>query len=169
MDLSQISNLDLKGQLDLLPPGALTCLGVAIVLFWGVFWAIFAAIFQRNLQAIPESHRRLKPGAAWWLVPFPVTIVFLFVLVSRVSDSWKSHLGESQPGSCGKRVGLTSASLALLSNLLSIQPFLGGGATLTTISQITGTLVGLVGFILLVVYAVILNDLKLKAHAATEA
>lgn len=169
MDTRIPSNLDPIEFFTQLPPGMLTCFGVTVVLFWGVFWAIFAAFFQKNLQAIPESHRRLKPGAAWWLVPFPVAIVFLFVLVSRVSDSWKSHLGESRAGSCGKRVGLTSASLALLSNLLSIQPFLGGGATLSTIAQITSAIVGLVGFILLVVYAVILNDLKLKAHAATEA
>lgn len=158
---------DAFAYLKQLPPGALSCFGVLIVLLWGAFWAVFATFFQKNLGSIPEKHRRMKPGAAWWLVPFPVAIAFLFFLVSRTSDSWKAYLGESHPGSCGKAIGLTSASLALGSNALSIQPFLGGGATLTSILQILSLIMGLVGFILLVVYAIILNDLKLKAQTGS--
>lgn len=156
--------------LEQLPPGVLTCSLVAGFLLWGGFWAVFAALFQRNLAAVPEVHRQMKPGRTWWLVPFPVAFVFLFVVVARISGSWKSLFesrGDSSAGACGRKVGMLSAVCALVSNLLSIQPFLGGGPVVTTVSQLAALLLGIGGFILLIVYVIVINDLKMKATGET--
>ena len=153
------------------PPGVVTCSLVAGILLWGGFWAVFAAIFQKNLVSVPEPHRRMRPGQAWWLVPFPVAFVFLFVIVARISASWKSlyeSRGDASCGKCGKTVGMISATCALVSNLLSLQPFLGGGPALTTISQLVALVLGIGGFILLIVYVILINDLKVKSLEALE-
>ncbi|MCB1063176.1 MAG: hypothetical protein KDN20_09670 [Verrucomicrobiae bacterium] len=163
-------NLDTQELLQSIPPGMITCMAVFGFIFWGGFWAIFAVIFQRNLKAVPEEHRKLSPYRAWWLVPFPVAFIWLFVVVSRISASWKSVFqarGDETVGQCGKPVGMTSAVLALVSNLLSLQIFVGGGELITSICGILSTVSGLVGFIALIVYLVLINDLKIKSQKAT--
>lgn len=153
--------------LEQVPPGMVTCLLIAGVILWGGFWAVFAAIFQKNLASVPEEHQKMRPCLAWWLVPFPVAFVFLFVVVARISSSWKSlcdSRGDASCGKCGRQVGMASASCALVSNLLSLQPFIGGGPGLTTLSQLVALVLGIGGFILLIVYVILINDLKVKSQ-----
>ncbi|MCB1232903.1 MAG: hypothetical protein KDN19_21845 [Verrucomicrobiae bacterium] len=167
MNPSDLSNVDLESFLKETPPIFFTCGAILTFVFWGVFWAVFAVIFRRNLAAIPERHRLMRTSSLWWLVVFPVTIVFFFFVVSRISNSWKSffsELGDTSVGGCGKKAGMASAILGAISNLLNVQAFLGGGLALTGVFQLLATVLGFAGFVALVVYVILINDLKLKSQ-----
>ena len=155
-----------------IPPAMWICVAVGVLLFWGGFWAIFAFLFHRNLDAIPESHRKLGKGSIWALVVFPLAIFWLFLVLPRLSDSWKSYfasLGNDTVGGCGRKVGLWSAWLCLISNGVGVLPYLMPSALVSILSTVISIVGGLVGFVMLLVYCVIINDLRHKAAGTTAA
>ena len=154
--------------IEQIPPAAWLCGIIGFLLLWSAFWSIFCILFQRNLAAIPEPHRRIAVWQIWLLVIFPFSIFWMFLVLPRLSASWQAWLsarGDPSPGRCGHLVGLWCAILSLVSNLLGLQPLFGGGAALTIIAQILSGLAGLAGFILLIAFCIILNDLRHKAAA----
>lgn len=149
-----------------LPPGAWLCVIVCVFVLWAAFWSIFCVIFQRNLRVIPPEHRKVSLLQIWLLTVFPLSLLWMFVVLPGISASWRSWAesrGDTSGGRSGHRAGWWASILSLVSNLLGLQPLIGGGAVLTTLLQIVSFVTGLAGFIFLIAFCIIINDLKLKA------
>ena len=158
--------LDTVEMMRSLPAGAWICVIAGVLILWAAFWSVFCVIFQRNLRTVPAEHRKVSNLQIWLLVVFPLSLLWMFIVLPGISASWRSwstSRGDTTAGQCGLRTGWWASILGLVSNLLGLQPLIGGGPALTLFLQVVSFVTGLVGFIFLIAFCVIINDLKLKA------
>lgn len=165
MDPSDLSSVDLENlSLSDFPPALIACAVIGSLVIYLVVWAIICSVLQKNVRAIPEEHRQLGTGSIWLMLIPIFNIAWLFIIVRRISGSWKSFFsarGDTDVGECAAKPGLWCALTHAFCNTAQFIP--------NPIVQVLVLIVSLAFFILLVVYLILLNDLRHKASKSPEA
>ena len=99
-------------------PGLPEILIIAVIfLVAAVIYGVKGLLFYKLLAGCPEEHRTMKPGMAW-LVCIPCfEVVWNFVLVLALADSYKAYFdaqGDTEVGSCGRGLGIGYAIAAIM-------------------------------------------------------
>ncbi len=164
MNSTDLSSLDLENlSLSDFPPALVACAVIGALVLYIVIWAVISSFLQKNVRAIPESHRQLRPGSVWLLLIPLFNIAWLFIVTRRISASWKSFFserGDADVGGCAATPGLWFAITNAFCNLAQFIP--------NTIVQVLVLGVSLAFFILMIVYLILINDLRHKAEKQPE-
>ena len=120
-------------------------IGLIIVVVWGILIAICYLLYKAQ-SAIPPEHQKIPPGQIWLLLIPLFNIVWNFIVFQRIPESFQSYFhsrGRGDVGDAGKQLGLWFA----ICYACSIIPCVG-------------TIAGLAGLVLLVMFLVKVWDLK---------
>lgn len=147
-----------------LPPGFLACIVTAALAIYVALWAVVCALLQGNLRHLPARHRLITPGQLWLLLIPAFNIWWLWVVVRRLSGSWRQVFAQAgQPGAgggYGLGPGLWWAGANAFCNVAQFFPY--------PAVQALVFLVSLAFFIFMVVYLILLSDLRHQAAALGE-
>jgi len=78
-------------------------------LYTFLFAAPLAGLLWSLLARVPEQHRQMRLSRLWFLAVPLVHIVWIYVAVTRVSQSFQKHFaarGRKGQGDCGLSIGL---------------------------------------------------------------
>ena len=110
-------------------PFLILLLGLAILAVH-IFYII---TLQSCFATLPEKHRELSPGLVWLLLVPLFNFVWMFMVVLKLSNSFKKAFAErgvtAEVGSCGQGIGLAYCILICCS-IIPIVNFVTGPAAL---------------------------------------
>ena len=123
----------------------LAVFGVVILVFLAI--AIFILLFiSKALQTVPVAHRKTDPGLVWLLLIPLFNIVWIFIYLPKVADSFVSYFAEknvSTFGDCGRTL-----------------VYIYGGCLIGGFIPFINFIAGPAGLIVMILFLVKLNDCK---------
>jgi hypothetical protein len=91
-------------------------------------YCLFIGSIQLTLAAVPEDKREMSPGLAWLLLIPLFNIIWIFIVVSKLTQSFRALKAAGQlrtPTDASNGVGLAYAILSVLTVLVGWVPFIG--------------------------------------------
>ncbi len=98
-----------------LPPEVLTAylvIGAVSLVVSLVIAIVLCILFKKNYEAIPEPYRKLEPNKVWLMLIPLFNLYWIFVVVLRLSDSYKAYFdaqGDTSVGDCARNIGMAYA------------------------------------------------------------
>ena len=136
---------------------------IGIAIFLAILAAVGASVgflLMKNFESIPSEHHKMPIKQVWHMAIPGYNAYWAFPALQGLSDSYKSYFdatGETGVGDCGKQKGFIAAicyavwvGISVVS-MLQI-PFVG----------CLGTVSALAGLVFLILYFVVVFDLKKK-------
>ncbi len=112
--------------------------------------ALICYLLTKCLREVPEQHRQVTPGKVWLLMIPLFNLIWAFFVFMPMSDSFKrsfNSVGRHDVGDCGRQIGLWYC----LCGVASLVPY-------------AGSLAGLAGLVLLILYLVKAFELRDKVR-----
>jgi hypothetical protein len=96
-------------------------------LYTFLFAAPLAGLLWSFLMRVPEQHRQMRPSRLWILAVPLVHMVWLYVAITRVSQSFQKHFaarGRRGQGDCGLGLGLLLVAAVWIMAVLPMVAYL---------------------------------------------
>jgi hypothetical protein len=125
--------------------GVVIGVSVCSLVIWLVVNGLFCMSMAKALNACSESNRQMSPGLVWLVLIPCFHVVWYFFIVLWIPDTLKKEFesrDEDDGSNYGKTMGLTSAILLAVNWGLCAVPYV----------QCCGWIVGLVGFVMWIVF-----------------
>ncbi len=132
------------------------CVVVGVILIVALVIAIFFLLsMQKALNSVSPRNRLMEPGMVWLgLIPI-FNLVWTFFIATRIPDSLRNEFRDrdrDDGSDYGKTIGLTYATLSVLSIVVTYGPMALRDPNVTMIGNCVSSLMSLVGLVLFIMF-----------------